>query len=136
MPQSQAPPCNLNPIINFYAALYLNNDFVTPVTAAKFFISSLSCRRWVVTFSLSGHRSRGCRKAPQPAAPQSFAFCQNVPSNARVAAGAFGFLTLIQVFDGPERYGASSLFETMPSRPSLQTALNILAPSPSECSTY
>src|SRR4029453_5641410 len=31
---------------------------------------------------------------------------QNVPSIARVAAGAFGFLTLIQVFDGPERKGA------------------------------
>src|SRR5215510_11300053 len=43
---------------------------------------------------------------------------QNVPSAARVAAGAFGFLTLIQVFDGPERYGASSLFETIPSSPS------------------
>ena len=28
--------------------------------------------------------------------------CQNVPSTARVAAGAFGFLTLIQVFDGPK----------------------------------
>jgi hypothetical protein len=28
---------------------------------------------------------------------------QNVPSVARVAAGAFGFLTLIHVFDGPER---------------------------------
>jgi hypothetical protein len=28
--------------------------------------------------------------------------CHNVPSNPRVAAGAFGFLTLIQVFDGPE----------------------------------
>jgi hypothetical protein len=28
---------------------------------------------------------------------------QNVPSTARVAAGAFGFLTLIQVFDGPDR---------------------------------
>ena len=25
--------------------------------------------------------------------------CQNVPSAARVAAGAFGFLTLIQLFD-------------------------------------
>jgi hypothetical protein len=25
---------------------------------------------------------------------------------ARVAAGAFGFLTLIQVFDGPDRYAA------------------------------
>jgi hypothetical protein len=49
----------------------LKNDFVMAVTAAKFVISSLSCRRWVATFSLSGHRSRGCRKAPQPAAPQS-----------------------------------------------------------------
>ena len=28
---------------------------------------------------------------------------QNVPSRMRVAAGAFGFLTLIQVFDVPER---------------------------------
>jgi hypothetical protein len=28
---------------------------------------------------------------------------QNVPSTAQVAAGDFGFLTLIQVFDGPER---------------------------------
>jgi hypothetical protein len=26
---------------------------------------------------------------------------QNVPSIARVAAGEFGFLTLIQLFDGP-----------------------------------
>jgi len=41
--------------------------------------------------------------------------CQNVPSTARVAAGAFGFLTLIQVFDGPERYGAFSFFETIPA---------------------
>jgi hypothetical protein len=47
---------------------------------------------------------------------------QKVPSIARVAAGAFGFLTLIQVFDGPERYGAFSFFETIPSRPCLQTA--------------
>ena len=29
--------------------------------------------------------------------------CQNVPKIARVAAGAFGFLTLTQVVDGPER---------------------------------
>jgi hypothetical protein len=28
---------------------------------------------------------------------------QKVPSIARVAAGAFGFLTLIQAFDGPDR---------------------------------
>ena len=28
---------------------------------------------------------------------------QKVPSGARVAAGAFGFLTLIQAFDGPDR---------------------------------
>jgi hypothetical protein len=31
---------------------------------------------------------------------------QNVPSAARVAAGAFGFLTLIQVFDGPEDFSS------------------------------
>src|SRR5262249_50015095 len=52
---------------------------------------------------------------------------QNVPSWARLAAGAFGFLTLIQVFDGPERYGAFSFFDTMPSRPSWQTASSILS---------
>ena len=40
---------------------------------------------------------------------------QNVPSMTRVAAGAFGFLTLIHVLDGPERYGAFSFFETIPS---------------------
>ena len=33
----------------------------------------------------------------------------------RVAAGAFGFLTLIHILDGPERYGAFSFFETIPS---------------------
>jgi hypothetical protein len=38
-----------------------------------------------------------------------------------VVAGDFGFLTLIQVFDGPERYGASSFVE-MPPSPSLQAA--------------
>jgi hypothetical protein len=40
---------------------------------------------------------------------------QNVPSSARVAAGALGFLIFSHAFDGPERYGASSFFETMPS---------------------
>jgi hypothetical protein len=49
------------------------------------------------------------------------------PSTTRIAAGAFGFLTLIQVFDGPERFGASIFFETMPSRPSLQAALTLKA---------
>src|SRR5262245_32262423 len=32
------------------------------------------------------------------------------------AAGAFGFLIFNHVFDGPDLYGASSFFETMPSR--------------------
>jgi hypothetical protein len=32
-----------------------------------------------------------------------------VPSNARVAAGAFGFLIFSHAFDGPDLYGASSL---------------------------
>ena len=35
--------------------------------------------------------------------PQSQPEFQDVPSAARVAAGAFGFLTLIRVFDGPDR---------------------------------
>jgi hypothetical protein len=38
---------------------------------------------------------------------------------ARVAAGAFGFLIFNQAFEGPDLYGESSFFETMPSRPSL-----------------
>jgi hypothetical protein len=33
----------------------------------------------------------------------NFKVTQKAPSIARVAAGAFEFLTLIQVFDGPER---------------------------------
>jgi hypothetical protein len=40
-------------------------------------------------------------------------------SMARVAAGAFGFLIFNQAFEGPDLYGESSFFETMPSRPSL-----------------
>jgi hypothetical protein len=49
---------------------------------------------------------------------------QNVPSAARVNAGAFGFLTLIQVLDGPERYGAFSFFETMPSGQAYQCLMS------------
>jgi len=48
--------------------------------------------------------------------------CQKVASIARLAAGAFGFLTFIQIFEGPERFGAFSFFETIPSSPSLQAA--------------
>jgi hypothetical protein len=40
---------------------------------------------------------------------------QNVPSMARVAAGAFGFLIFSHAFDDPDLYGASSFFETMPA---------------------
>jgi hypothetical protein len=36
---------------------------------------------------------------------------QNIPSIIRMAAAAFGFFTLIQLFDGPDRYVASSFFE-------------------------
>jgi hypothetical protein len=53
---------------------------------------------------------------------------------ARVAAGALGFLTFIQVFEGPERYGAFSFFETIPSGPSLQIAFEHL-PAVAVCST-
>jgi hypothetical protein len=53
---------------------------------------------------------------------------QNVPSITRVAAGALGFLIFSHTFDGPDLYGASSFFETIPSRPSLQTASNSLSP--------
>jgi hypothetical protein len=43
--------------------------------------------------------------------------------------GRFGFLIFSHDFDGLDLYGASSFFETMPSRPSSQTALNISPPS-------
>jgi hypothetical protein len=49
------------------------------------------------------------------------------PSMTLVAAGALGFLIFSHAFDGPDLYGASSFFETMPSKPSLQMALNISA---------
>jgi len=35
----------------------------------------------------------------------------------RVAAGAFGFLTFIQVLDGPERYGVATLAPNQRSAP-------------------
>ena len=41
----------------------------------------------------------------------------------RIAAG--GLFTFIQLFDGPDRYGALGRFEITHSRPSAQTALNI-----------
>ena len=44
--------------------------------------------------------SHGCLPRGEP---RKASQCQNVPSIARVAAGAFGFLTLIHVLDGPER---------------------------------
>jgi hypothetical protein len=70
------------------------------VTAAKFVIPSLLAGDGL--HSLFSHRSRGCRKA-NTGGPAIVAVCQNVPSMARVAAGAFGFFTLIQIFDGPDR---------------------------------
>jgi hypothetical protein len=42
---------------------------------------------------------------------------------ARVAAGAFGFLIFSHTFDGPNLYGASSFFETIPSSPSWQIVI-------------
>ena len=41
-------------------------------------------------------------------------------SASRFTAGAAGFLTLIQSFDRPNRYGEPSRFDTIPSQPSLQ----------------
>jgi hypothetical protein len=45
-----------------------------------------------------------------------------------VAAGAFGFLIFSHAFEGPDRYGALSFLETIPSRPSLKMDLNISTP--------
>jgi hypothetical protein len=57
-----------------------------------------------------------------PTTPKAFS-TNHSPSKTRVAAGAFGFLTLIQLFrKGLERHATSSLFKTMTSRPSLRRA--------------
>jgi hypothetical protein len=53
------------------------------------------------------------------------------PLSARIIGGLSGLLTLIQFRDGPERYGALSRLETMPSRPILHVNA---APSSSVCS--
>jgi hypothetical protein len=39
-------------------------------------------------------------------------------------------LIFSHAFDGPDLYGALSFFETMPSKPNLQIALNISTPLP------
>src|SRR5262249_24247442 len=44
------------------------------------------------------------------------------------------FSILSQSGERPERWGESFLFETMPSRPSLQACRNTVSPSPSMCS--
>src|SRR6516162_3271497 len=54
-------------------------------------------------------------------------------SASRFTAGAFGFLTLTQCGERPELYGESSRFDTMPSQPSVQACLKIIAPSPLKC---
>jgi hypothetical protein len=61
---------------------------------------------------------------------------QNVPSIARVAAGAFGFLIFSHAFDGPDLYGASSFFETIPSSSKLADGCeHFIAMGRSACST-
>ena len=45
---------------------------------------------------------------------------QKAPSIARVAAGALGFLTLIHVLDGSERYGAVRISFDVGRRPNLK----------------
>jgi hypothetical protein len=50
-------------------------------------------------------------------------------SRSRRTASQAGFFDLSQTFDGPLRYGESSLFETMPSRPNRQARSNTVGPS-------
>jgi hypothetical protein len=54
-------------------------------------------------------------------------------SRDRIIAGLPGFLTMSQSREGPDRYGALSRFDTMPSRPILQSCWKIAAPSSSVC---
>jgi hypothetical protein len=56
------------------------------------------------------------------------------PSLRRAIAGLSGLLTLIQSRDGPEREGAESRLETMPSRPMRQACRKMVAPSSAVCS--
>src|SRR5262245_62073226 len=46
-------------------------------------------------------RRFGARRAVRMLPPKNFASRESGPSTARVAAGAYGFLTFIQVLDGP-----------------------------------
>jgi hypothetical protein len=46
-------------------------------------------------------------------------------SRARIIGGLFRIVTLIQSRDGPDRYGALSRFEAMPSRPISQACWKI-----------
>jgi hypothetical protein len=52
-----------------------------------------------------------------------------------VTAGAFGFFSLVQSGDRPDRYGRSRRLATMPSSPNLHACWKTIAPSaPSICS--
>jgi hypothetical protein len=58
---------------------------------------------------LGDRRRAGVCHFPQCSGNQAFrSGVQKVPSIARVAAGAFGFLIFSHAFDGPDLYGASS----------------------------
>jgi hypothetical protein len=48
-------------------------------------------------------------------------------SRARIIAGLSGFFTLSQSRDGPDRYGADSRFDTMPSSPILQACRKMVS---------
>jgi hypothetical protein len=50
-------------------------------------------------------RSPACELSRRPNA-QNGINLEGAISRARIAAGAFGFLTLIQVFDGPEDFSS------------------------------
>jgi hypothetical protein len=72
---------------------------VMAVTAAKFAASSLRRRRWV-DFLPFWPSLAGLSEATT-GGPAIVVVCQNVTSNVRVDAGAFGFLILTYPLDGP-----------------------------------
>ena len=55
-------------------------------------------------------------------------------SASRRTGSHSGFFDLSQTFDGPLRYGESSRFVTMPSRPKRQACANTAGPSCARCS--
>jgi hypothetical protein len=82
---------------------------------------------------LKGRTPRRRNRAPCPHAHWG-TIARIPPGRYLTIAGLSGFLTLIQSREGPDRYGAESRFDTIPSGPVMQACRNINSPLASVCS--